>query len=91
MAIAVYFNPASMTASQYDQALRGVERATGIHPPGRLYHVCFGSGDQLKVFDVWDSIESFQQFGATLMPILQSINLDPGEPSISEVHHVVTS
>ena len=30
--------------------------------------VCFGHGDHLMVFDVWDTIEEFDAFTATLMP-----------------------
>ncbi len=49
------------------------ERAGAGKPAGRHYHVCFGSGSKLQVFDVWDFQESFETFGTTLMPILQEI------------------
>jgi hypothetical protein len=89
MAIAAYFTPKSMNATEYSEALRRLEQAGAGQPAGRLYHVCFGEGDRLQVVDIWDSIESFQQFGQTLMPILGEIGIDPGEPKIQPVHNTI--
>ena len=89
MAIAVVFTPPSMNVAKYDECIRRLEQADAGAPAGRLYHACYGSKDQLRVFDVWDSQESFEQFGQTLMPILQEIGLDPGQPSISEIHKTI--
>ena len=58
-------------------------------PKGRLYHVCFGAGDGLQVFDIWESQQAFDKFGETLMPILQEVGLDPGEPMVEPVHSVI--
>lgn len=88
MAIGVYFHPASMNASTYNEALRRLEAAGAGNPAGRLYHVCFGSGDQLQVFDVWDSQESFDRFGQTLMPILGEVGID-GQPMIEPVENII--
>ena len=41
------------------------------------------------VFDVWTSQAAFDKFGKTLMPILQQIGLDPGQPSVMEMHKVI--
>jgi hypothetical protein len=89
MAIGVYFRPASMNASQYTENMRRLEAAGAGSPPGRLYHVCFGSGDQLQVFDVWDSQENFDAFGQTLMPILAEVLTDPGQPVVEPVQGIV--
>jgi hypothetical protein len=43
----------------------------------------------IQVFDVWDSEESFQAFGATLVPILTELGVDPGQPQVSTVHNVI--
>jgi hypothetical protein len=43
---------------------------------------------QIRVFDVWESMEHFQAFGATLMPIMSKLGVDPGEPQIMKVHNV---
>jgi len=89
MALGVYFHPASMNATQYDEAIKRLDEAGAGTPKGRLYHICFGTGDQLQVFDVWESQKDFEAFGETLMPILQRIGLDPGEPSIEQVHRII--
>ena len=90
MAITVRFTPKSMSAAKYDECIKRLEQAGAGAPKGRLYHVCYGKMNDLRVFDVWDSSESFDEFGQTLMPILQELSIDPGEPEISEVHNVIT-
>lgn len=89
MPIGIYFNPASMNAAQYDEVIRRLEAAGAGKPAGRLYHACFGSGDKLQVFDIWQSQQDFDTFGQTLMPILQQIGLDPGQPAVEPVHNLI--
>ena len=89
MAIAMYFHPQSMTAAQYDEVIRRLEAAGAGRPAGRLHHSCFGTGDSMMVYDVWESEEAFNAFGATLMPILASMNLDPGTPDVMPIHNVI--
>jgi hypothetical protein len=89
MAIAVVFTPVSMTTAQYDEIITRLEQAGAGTPAGRLYHVSSGSADQVQVMDVWESSEAFEQFGQTLMPILQQLGIDPGQPAISPVHSII--
>jgi len=89
MAIAIYFHPQSMSAAQYDEAIKRLDAAGAGNPPGRLHHSAFGPPDQMMVFDVWDSAESFEKFGQTLMPILGEIGLDPGQPAIMPLHNMI--
>ena len=89
MALGIYFRPASMNAATYDETIKRLDAAGAGSPAGRLYHVCFGSGDQLQVFDVWESQAAFDKFGETLMPILQEVGLDPGQPMVEQVHNVI--
>jgi hypothetical protein len=42
----------------------------------------------ISVFDVWDSMEQFQKFGETLVPIMKKLGADPGQPQIMKVHNV---
>jgi hypothetical protein len=44
----------------------------------------------MMVFDVWDSQAEFDAFGATLMPILQEIGVDPGQPDVMPIHNTRT-
>ena len=91
MAIGIYVNPASMTAAQYDDVIGRLDAAGAGKPAGRLYHACFGSGDKLQVFEIWESQQASDKFGETLMPILQEvgIGLDPGQPMVEPVHNLI--
>jgi len=87
---AFYFSPTTaMSADQYDECIKRLKKAGAGHPRGRVYHASFKSGDSINVFDVWTSQAAFDAFGKTLMPILQGMGLDPGQPRVMEVHNVI--
>jgi hypothetical protein len=89
MSVLIRFAPGSLTAEQYDAA---VERLTedGVLPADGLdYEICFGSGDNHRVSQVWDTQEQLDAFGARLMPILAELNIDPGQPDVVEVHNII--
>lgn len=89
MATGIYFAPAAMSAQQYDECIKLLRKAGAGNPPGRVYHAAFGPKDKLMVFDVWTSQAAFDKFGKTLMPILQQLSVDPGQPSIMPMHKVI--
>lgn len=89
MALGMYFTPSSFTPSAYDDAINRLEAAGAGAPAGRLYHVALETDGQIQVFDVWDSQESFEAFGATLLPIMAEIGADPGQPQVSPVHNII--
>jgi hypothetical protein len=70
MALGMYFTPSAFTPARYDDTIRELAAAGAGAPAGRLYHVALETDGLIQVFDVWDSEEAFQAFGATLMPIL---------------------
>jgi hypothetical protein len=86
MAIAIYLNPPSMNAAQYDEVMSRLDAAGAGAPTGRLYHVCFGSGDKLQLFEIWESQEDFGKSIETTMPILKQMGLDLGRPMVGSVH-----
>jgi hypothetical protein len=90
MALGFYFSSNSFTPAQYDEAIKRLEAAGAGSPPGRSYHCAFAAGPNIHIFDVWDSQETFEKFGETLMPILSELEIDPGEPSVAEIHNVIT-
>ena len=69
--------------------MRGsTERLTEIgqgEPDGRISHTAFAVGDDVQVFDVWESLEKFEAFGGQLMPILGELGIDAGQPVMGEV------
>jgi hypothetical protein len=89
MAIAMYFNPPSFNAAQYDDVDAALEDAGARTPAARTVHVCFGEGENLQIFDAWGSQEEFEKFGETLMPILAKKGIDPGEPMVTPVHSII--
>jgi hypothetical protein len=89
MALGFYFTPDGFTSAKYDEAIGKLEAAGAGAPAGRLYHVAMESDGQIRVFDVWDSQESFEAFGETLLPIMASLGADPGQPQVSPVHNII--
>ena len=90
MALAFYFSPMPvMSAQQYDECIKRLRRAGAGHPPGRVYHACFGTNESVNVFDVWTSQAAFEKFGQTLMPILKQLSVDPGQPRVMAVRKVI--
>ena len=90
MALAFYFNPATpMSAATYDDVMKRLDAAGAGSPKGRTHHSSFGPPEALMVYDVWESQEEFEAFGATLMPILGELGVDPGEPTVMPVHNIV--
>ena len=89
VSVLIRFAPASLTAEQYDDVVHRLNEA-GVFPADGLdYEVCFGSGDKHKVFQVWDTQEHLDAFGAKLMPILAEVGIDPGQPEVVEVHNII--
>ena len=89
MAIGIYFANSKFPASKYQEALGKLEAAGAGAPEGRSYHVALETDGEINVFDVWESQEAFDAFGATLMPILNDLGIDPGTPMIASVHNVI--
>jgi hypothetical protein len=89
VAIAAYFHTKDMTLEQYEEVHRRLDAAGEGGNPHRLHHSCFGEDGSLMVYDIWDSPETFEAFGAVLMPILAEMGVDPGEPAIMPVHKII--
>jgi hypothetical protein len=80
---------ARLWMEKYDECIKLLRKAGAGNPPGRSYHSSFGPKDKLMVFDVWTSQAAFDRFGKTLMPILEQLGIDPGQPSVMPVHRVI--
>jgi hypothetical protein len=89
MAISFYFASDGFTPAQYDEAIVALEAAGAGAPKGRTHHVALAAGDNVQIFDVWESQEDFEAFGATLLPILSGLGVDPGEPMVAPVHNII--
>jgi hypothetical protein len=73
---------------QFEETHRCLADAGAAQPEGRLHHSCIGDEGNLMVYDIWESPDAFQAFGATLMPILAEIGVDPGDPAIMPMRRI---
>jgi hypothetical protein len=87
--VLIHFSPPSLTAEQYDDAVRRLTEDGVLPADGLDYEICFGQSGHLKVSQVWDSQAQLEAFGERLRPILVELNIDPGKPELSEVHSVI--
>ena len=79
--IGVYIRPPSLTIEQY-KSIDDQVRASGVEPKGMKLHACFGEGDGVAIFDVWESEEDFNAFADVLGPIVSALGMDPIAPQI---------
>ena len=89
MALGFYFKPSSFTPARYDDAISRLEAAGAGAPAGRRYHLALEADGLIQVFDIWDSQESFEAFGKTLLPIMAEVGADPGKPQVFPVHNII--
>lgn len=89
MSIVVRFNPTQLAAQTYDDTVAKLEAQGDWPPDGLDFHVCFGADGNLLVSEIWDSQEQFEAFGERLMPVLEEAGIEPGEPTVFEVHNII--
>ena len=69
MSVLARFSPPSMTAEKYDE-LVSLLYSKGVHPAeGLELEVCYGSGDQMRVSVLFDTIEQLEAFGNKIKPL----------------------
>jgi hypothetical protein len=90
MAICVHFVPVSMNADQYEQAVKMIAEAGQGEPAGRLYHVCFGTGDKLQIFDIWKSQGEWDDFSQFVAKAGEELGLEAPSINIEPVHNIIT-
>jgi hypothetical protein len=90
MSVLARFAPSSATSTeQYDETIRRLQEAGDFPPDGLEYHVCFLADGNVRVSEIWDSLEQFEAFGQRLMPILEDAGIDPGKPEMLEIHNII--
>ena len=90
MPFMIRFDQGTVTVEQYHAINQGLEDAGQGSPVGREYHVGYIEDDgRLSVVDIWDSMENFEAFGETLIPVLEAGGADAGEPIILPVDNII--
>ncbi|MEV0982531.1 hypothetical protein [Streptomyces sp. NPDC049915] len=97
MPIVAVFDMPGMTQAQYEQSVEKVSGRPGPVKspadwpvPGLISHTAAPTPNGWLVVDVWESEEAFQQFGETIVPILQELGFPEAQPKIYPVFNVVT-
>ena len=90
MSILTVFTLSSMNAEKYNRVISDLDTAGQGKPKGRLYHIASRQDDgSFVVTDVWESAELLDEFGKTLMPILNNAGVTPVKPKVHPVHNVI--
>ena len=89
MALGIYFVHDGFTPEKYNSVIKQLEAAGAGTPKGRTYHVALESNGAIQVFDIWESQEDFDAFGATLIPILTEAGVGLKDPMVATVHNVI--
>ena len=88
MAIVVKFSVSGMSLEKYETVLSRLEAAGAGAPAGRLYHVSYGSRDNVQVIDVFDSPQSLETFGKILVPILEQMGIK-AQPDVNDAFKII--
>jgi hypothetical protein len=94
MAVAVEMDFRGATLDQYDQVLQKMGLTPGAAgPPGALFHWVTATDDGIRVVDVWESIEQFQQFAdEQIGPYSREVGIESApEITTSPVHNYFTA
>jgi hypothetical protein len=89
VALGIYFVHEGFTPEKYSSAIKQLEEAGAGKPKGRTYHCALESNGAIQVFDIWESQEDFDAFGAVLVPILSELGVTLAEPMVATVHNVI--
>ncbi|QNE77976.1 hypothetical protein F0344_28290 [Streptomyces finlayi] len=75
-------------SGQYDAPNGELQAQSGDTVAGCLSHVCVATGTGLEIYDLGESQEAMDRFGAAVMPVAQRMGLpqSPAPPASSPVH-----
>jgi hypothetical protein len=89
MAFGLYITGSGFTTERYDTTLAQIEEAGAGAPAGRTHHFALENDGEITVFDVWESMEQFEAFGETLLPILSAAGVELEKPMASRIHNTI--
>jgi hypothetical protein len=90
MAILIRYAPSSLTRAQYDKVNEILQENGPEGPPAPLQlHVMFGEEPDLRVSEIWESEDAWQQaWDGALKAALSAAGIDLPEPERFPVHEV---
>jgi hypothetical protein len=79
-----------VTAEQYDETIRRLEKSGDWLPEGLEYHVAFRADGKFRVSEIWDSRDQLDAFEKRLMPVLDDVGVEfASRPEMLEIHNIV--
>jgi hypothetical protein len=93
MAVAIEMTFEGATLDQYDQIIQKMELTPGgATPPGAISHWVAETDAGIRVVDVWETQEAYDQFAAEQIgPFSAEAGItDPPEMRVYEVHNYLT-
>jgi hypothetical protein len=94
MAVGVVLDFDGATLDQYDQVIERMGFSPGgPGAPGGLFHWVTGTDNGIRVTDVWNSREQFEQFAEEQIgPITAAVGIQgPPQVTFYEVHNYLTA
>ena len=89
MSIVVRYQPEGLTRAKYDEVSRRMESAGDWPPDGMDMHVLFGEDGNLRVSEIWDSMEQYEAFSQLILPVLDEVGVQhSAAPEIHRVHEL---
>ena len=74
-----------MSRDDYERVIADLKAAGCSEPEGRQFHAAYGD-DQVHMFEVWDSEESFNAHHERLINSIQAAGVDAGTCQIHPLH-----
>ena len=88
MAVIAMFEVRGASAAKYDEVIRRLTKIGQRVPDGQLYHVCYGDTQNLQVIDVFESQAQLDAFAATLVPLLEDLDIQ-AKPTVREIYNII--
>ena len=91
MPVAIEMNFKGATLDQYDQVIELMGLQSGQAPPNAIFHWVAETDDGLRVVDVWETKEAYEQFAQEQIgPYSQQVGVPaPPETTYYDVHNII--
>jgi hypothetical protein len=89
MALGFYIANKGFTPEKYKQTVRQLEAVGAGSPEGRMHHFALETDGEIQMFDIWESQDAFEAFGATLAPVLNGLGIELSEPMVARVYNAI--
>jgi heme-degrading monooxygenase HmoA len=87
--VVVIFSSPDFNANDFDEVWNDLRAAGQSSPKGLISHVGFAKPEGgWMVVDVWESADAFNEFGKTLVPIIQKRGKNVPAPQVIPAHYV---